>query len=175
MPDENRNWSILICAAFGLVGLSALIYFLCRRTATLETEVHLLRDQRITFLESLLPIASQGAQPIPLSLRMPTARRSLVPTTYNLVTDQAIRVATAFPERETIVTLSAVSPPGQYAILAADLATMVQADPASPAGGVYVLGVSDQPLVFQLAPGASLFARGSVDGLLLSVSLSETN
>jgi hypothetical protein len=182
MASENRGWLVLCAAALGVFGLSIVVWLL-RRTTRLEYALDALRDHRTARLESTVdalllrphaPSCSPAAAHATDALMMASPpRRASLTQSYSLRSDSPVRVATAFSDRETECTLAAVTPPGQSALVAADLATLNQTDIAYPTGSLFVVSVHDMPLTIRLAPGDKLFALGTVDDVLLSVSTAE--
>lgn len=183
--NENRGLVVLGIAAFGVVGLSMVLLYLFAKRA--------MRMAEFPFYQmdpSYFPPAATSPETLPGGIEVDdplfgpapgdpfpgeTARILPPPSqtnTYSLLASQSQRIASAFPNWMTTVSLLATSPPGATAIIATDIGILNGVSVTFPTGNVAIVPVGNtSAITITLAPGESLFAKGSVDDVLLTVMI----
>lgn len=152
--------------AFGLAGLGmVLFYLLARRALGLTAGAPALAPP--SPFAPLAPLPSLGG-----GARAPRARPS-VALTVALVAADAVMVVQARDDAPALAVVRAVSPQGALAIVSDDYIKAASASGANPTGGVFLVPVGGSPQRIRLRPGQGIYAKGSVDDVLLSATMEE--
>jgi hypothetical protein len=142
--------------------------------------VYLMAKRMVASSAPVFPVPAPPPMPLDFQAQLAHAAPALPPKTqmidtrtYALRQASPTRIATAYMNQTTLVTLRAVQPPGASIVVANSLAVANEVDTVYPTGSVIVLPVGGAPQEILLSPGDALFAKGSVDDALVSVSQTE--
>jgi hypothetical protein len=160
--DRNLGWLYLFCG----LSLGALIVLLLRDRRGSGHELPTGSGQPINIYNNIGDGAGTAPQRLLSSGSDQPLRGSQGTSlsTVTLDTDSAIRIATAL-ERTVHVEVTTVGPPGSYAFIGTTPSPTIADNLTVPAGASKRI---------KLRPRDALFAFGSVDGVVVSVSASES-